>query len=545
MCSHDPSKAPDQTALLSAILSELQSLKANQAQFEQKLESLALPVPPTSPPTLTANIPPLDGVAQEIPPVSTPFVKPADAPTSPSLVARKDAATGQYSQRVILTTYPGQVGINPIPLQWGAPTAETRGPVVASRQPKSLKIRNAIGAYSGSYSIYRALAAAAGLVDPNHKPDYTNTEPPFEIPHNPSWDGVHKIVALDPYGHLVPQVYKGHLDAGVDARPTISMTKAHIKLNDFDEAVRAGTLEVDGKIVVPTPTEWINQNRLEASAGKTARSADDVAGEKRPDAMFAAGVELNVSKAAVEPVWYLPGIAERFGITEGALRRALFEDTGGMYPELLTRHDLKVFLPPIGGLTVYIFGNPDYIRDPTKEVTVRVHDECNGSDVFGSDICTCRPYLIFGIEEAVKCAQRGGVGVVVYFRKEGRALGEVTKYLVYNARKRGGDNAADYFRRTEDIAGVKDMRFQVLMPDVLHWLGVTHISNLISMSDMKHDAIVNSGITVDKRYEIPEDLIPPDSQVEIQAKVAAGYFSTTQVTNLSATAGRLWEDLAH
>lgn len=53
--------------------------------------------------------------------------------------------------------------------------------------------------------------------------------------------------------------------------------------------------------------------------------------------------------------------------------------------------------------------------------------QCNGSDVFGSDICTCRPYLIFGIEEAVKEAQNGGSGVVIYFRKEGRALGEVTK----------------------------------------------------------------------------------------------------------------------
>lgn len=36
------------------------------------------------------------------------------------------------------------------------------------------------------------------------------------------------------------------------------------------------------------------------------------------------------------------------------LRRALFEETGGMYPELITRPDIKVFLPPIGGLTVYI-----------------------------------------------------------------------------------------------------------------------------------------------------------------------------------------------
>ena len=74
--------------------------------------------------------------------------------------------------------------------------------------------------------------------------------------------------------------------------------------------------------------------------------------------------------------------------------------------------------------------------------------------------------LIFGVEEAVKEAQKGGSGVVIYFRKEGRALGEVTKYLVYNARKRGEDRASEYFKRTENIAGVKDMRFQALMPDV-------------------------------------------------------------------------------
>jgi GTP cyclohydrolase II len=67
------------------------------------------------------------------------------------------------------------------------------------------------------------------------------------------------------------------------------------------------------------------------------------------------------------------------------------------------------------------------MSDPSKKLALRIHDECNGSDVFCSDICTCRPYLIFGIEEAVKEAQNGGSGVVIYFRKEGRALGEVTK----------------------------------------------------------------------------------------------------------------------
>ena len=137
-----------------------------------------------------------------------------------------------------------------------------------------------------------------------------------------------------------------------------------------------------------------------------------------------------------------------------------------------------------------------------------MHDECNGSDVFGSDICTCRPYLTHAIEECIRGAQAGGVGLVVYCRKEGRALGEVTKFLVYNARKRqvGGDRASNYFLRTECVAGVQDMRFQELMPDVLHWLGVRRIHRLVSMSNMKYDAIVGSGIEVGERVKIPDDL---------------------------------------
>jgi hypothetical protein len=85
--------------------------------------------------------------------------------------------------------------------------------------------------------------------------------------------------------------------------------------------------------------------------------------------------ELMVTKGAVEPVWWLPGIAKRFGVDETTLRRALFEDTGGMYPELITRPDLKVFLPPIGNLSIYIFGDPKFLHDPSKKLTVRVHDE--------------------------------------------------------------------------------------------------------------------------------------------------------------------------
>jgi GTP cyclohydrolase II len=198
-----------------------------------------------------------------------------------------------------------------------------------------------------------------------------------------------------------------------------------------------------------------------------------------------------------------------------------------MFPELVTRPDLRVFLPPVGGTTVYLFGDVTKLPDHRTNITCRVHDECNGSDVFGSDICTCRPYLIQGIEECAKAGQTGGLGIIVYNRKEGRALGEVTKFLVYNARKRqeDGDDAASYFERTECVAGVQDARFQQLMPDVIHWLGLKRIDRFISMSDMKHDALTGQGIEIAERVAIPDDMIPADAHVEMAAKRSAGYFS--------------------
>lgn len=412
-------------------------------------------------------------------------------------------------ENLTLTTYPEDS--SPIPLQWGAPSADSRGPIVATRYKEGLAKHNAIGAHSGSYCVYHALAVGTKQLDPEHVADYTNSQPAFAVPEQKTWYNDEDIVAMDPFGHLTPYLFdEVSTKENVEIRPTIAVTKATMQLFEMKDAVENGRLEVDGEVVV-------NKNG-----------------------------DLNVSKVAVEPVWYLPGVAKRFGVTEEELRKALFEDTNGMYPELVTRPDIKVFLPPIGGLTVYIFGNPDFVSDPSKKLALRVHDECNGSDVFGSDICTCRPYLMFGIEEAVKEAQNGGSGVVVYFRKEGRALGEVTKYLVYNARKRGGDTADEYFHRTECIAGVRDMRFQQLMPDVLKWLGISKIDRMLSMSNMKHDAIVDQGIPIIERIPIPDELVPPDSRVEIDAKINSGYFTNGKVmdkSELKSVQGRTWSDV--
>jgi GTP cyclohydrolase II len=385
-----------------------------------------------------------------------------------------------------LTSHPGSRGPARFPLQWGAPDAATRGPVVATVNAGG--DRNAIGAHGGSYSIYRALAISAGAMDPQARPDLQDTAPVCEIGPHPQWADPGKIVSLDPWGHRVAQDFGEAIAAGADIRPSIAITRARLTLPEAQAAVAAGRLAVDGAIV---------------------HEAGDI----------------SVTKIAVDPVWWLPGVAERFGVKEGNLRRCLFEQTGGMYPELVTRPDLSVFLPPIGGMTLYIFGDPEALG--RSELTCRVHDECNGSDVFGSDICTCRPYLTHGIEEATRAAQQGGVGLIVYNRKEGRALGEVTKFLVYNARKRqpGGDQAATYFERTECVAGVQDARFQQLMPDVIHWLGVRRIDRFVSMSNMKYDALVAGGVEIGERVPIPDALVPPDASVEMEAKKAAGYFT--------------------
>jgi GTP cyclohydrolase II len=402
------------------------------------------------------------------------------------------------TDHIRLTSHPAPGAKPRFPIAWGAATARERGPIIGTvSRPAD---RNVIGTHGGSYALYRALAVSSGALNPIRRADLTNTHPAVPIGPFKQWTSARTIVSLDPWGHMVAEAFQPEIAEGIDIRPSIAVTRARLDLHEMQQAVAAGRLANDGAVVHPNGS-------------------------------------VSVVKIAIDPVWYLPGIAERFGASETSLRRTLFEQTAGMFPELVTRPDLQVFLPPVGGTTVYLFGDVAKLADPAASITCRVHDECNGSDVFGSDICTCRPYLVHGIEECARAAQAGGLGVIVYNRKEGRALGEVTKFLVYNARKRqqGGDAATAYFERTECVAGVQDARFQQLMPDVMHWLGVERIDRLVSMSDMKYDALTAQGIAIIERVPLPDALVPADAHVEIAAKKAAGYYAPQAATPDSPT----------
>jgi GTP cyclohydrolase II len=89
------------------------------------------------------------------------------------------------------------------------------------------------------------------------------------------------------------------------------------------------------------------------------------------------------------------------------------------------------------------------------------------------------------------------------------------------------------------------MRFQELMPDVFHWLGIRRIDRWVSMSNLKRDALTAQGIEVVDQVAIPDRLVPLDASVEIEAKKAAGYFTPAGIPDpeeLSGIRGRALDD---
>jgi hypothetical protein len=156
-----------------------------------------------------------DGVKRTVTPLVGGFTPspttelPAEAGTqSPPASSASFEFKSSLSSRVVLTTYPKQIGIKPLPLEWGAADPQQRGPVTVLRTPSTIGRRNAIGAHGGSYSIYYALAVASKEVDASHKPDFTNTEPAVDVGPFPQWGDKKKIVAMDPWGHMVPSLFK-------------------------------------------------------------------------------------------------------------------------------------------------------------------------------------------------------------------------------------------------------------------------------------------------------------------------------------------------
>ena len=69
-----------------------------------------------------------------------------DEPQRSSLLSstRRQSITS----RIILTTYPGQSGIDPVIMRWGHPDPRLRGPVIVSRNQSTIRRRNGMLTHS-------------------------------------------------------------------------------------------------------------------------------------------------------------------------------------------------------------------------------------------------------------------------------------------------------------------------------------------------------------------------------------------------------------
>ena len=108
---------------------------------------------------------------------------------------------------ITLTSHPG--GVAHPPIVWGAADPAARGPVIGSTSAPAQ--RNVIGTHAGGYAVYRALAVAAGALDPAHRPDLTDTAPTDRIGPHPQWSEPDRIVSLDPFGAVVAEIGRAHV----------------------------------------------------------------------------------------------------------------------------------------------------------------------------------------------------------------------------------------------------------------------------------------------------------------------------------------------
>ena len=109
---------------------------------------------------------------------------------------------------------------------------------------------------------------------------------------------------------------------------------------------------------------------------------------------------------------------------------------------------------------------------------VRLHSECLTGDILGSLKCDCGPQLDAALHAMAETADRGGWGLLLYLRQEGRGIGLVNKLRAYRLQDQGfdtvdantrlglPDEARDFptAARMLDLLGVGEIRLMTNNP---------------------------------------------------------------------------------
>ena len=159
---------------------------------------------------------------------------------------------------------------------------------------------------------------------------------------------------------------------------------------------------------------------------------------------------------------------------------------------------------------IVAFRSPDDLREHVALIVgeqradatplVRLHSECLTGDVLTSLKCDCGPQLDAALHAMAEEAGKGGYGVLLYLRQEGRGIGLINKLRAYRLQDQGFDTV-DANNRLGLPTEARDFPVAARMLDLM---GIKAI-RLMTNNPAKVAALEDVGVTVIERvaHQLP------------------------------------------